>query len=185
MHVGAPPHSALGVRAWLNQKFPGCWLGRRGPHEWPARSPDLTLCDFFLWGWAKEEVYRAKSHTLEQLEDRIRQVITNVPHDFLQKRSFEEDGGCCRCLRWILSFASIFPFKKVHVKIILFIFALEITSYDHFSMPTYFPTTMYLVMLVLIMLMLLILSVICALIMMFIRHWRIFVLIQLVMNWME
>ena len=24
------------------------WLGRRGPHEWPARSPDLTPCDFFL-----------------------------------------------------------------------------------------------------------------------------------------
>ena len=37
------------------------------------------------WGWAKEEVYRAKSHTLEQLEDRIQKVITNVPHDFLQK----------------------------------------------------------------------------------------------------
>jgi len=49
MHFGAPPHFALGVRAWLNQKFPGRWLGRRGPHEWPARSPDLTLCDIFLW----------------------------------------------------------------------------------------------------------------------------------------
>ena len=31
-----------------------------------------------------------------------------------------EAGGCCRCLRWILSYASIFPFKKVHVKIIFF-----------------------------------------------------------------
>jgi len=51
-------------------------LGRRGPHEWPVRSPDLTPCEFFLWGWAS---------TLEQLEDRIRKVITNVPHDFLQK----------------------------------------------------------------------------------------------------
>jgi len=61
------------------------WLGRRGPHEWPARSPDLTPCDFFLWGWAKEEVYWAKPRTIEQLEDRIRNVITNVPHDFLQK----------------------------------------------------------------------------------------------------
>ena len=60
-------------------------LGRRGPHEWPARIPDLTACDFFLWGWAKEEVYREKPHILEQLEDRIRKVITNVPHDFLQK----------------------------------------------------------------------------------------------------
>jgi len=34
---------------------------------------------------AKEEVYRAKSCTMEQLEDRIRNVIANVPHDFLQK----------------------------------------------------------------------------------------------------
>ena len=36
-------------------------------------------------GLAKEEVYRAKPRTMEQLEDRIRNVITNVPHDFLQK----------------------------------------------------------------------------------------------------
>jgi len=42
-------------------------------------------CDFVLWCWAKEEVYKAKSHTLEKLEDRIRKVITDVPHDFLQK----------------------------------------------------------------------------------------------------
>ena len=38
-----------------------------------------------LWGWAKEEVYQAKPRTMEQLEDRIRSVITNAPHDFLQK----------------------------------------------------------------------------------------------------
>ena len=48
------------------------------------RSPDLTPCDFFLWGWAMEEVYRAEPRTMEQL-DWIRNVITNVPHDFLQK----------------------------------------------------------------------------------------------------
>jgi len=28
MHDGAPPHFALGVCAWLDQKFPGPWLGR-------------------------------------------------------------------------------------------------------------------------------------------------------------
>jgi len=41
--------------------------------------------EMVAWGLAVEEVYRAKSHTLEQLEERIRKVITNVPHDFLQK----------------------------------------------------------------------------------------------------
>ena len=72
------------VSGWI-RSFPGRWLGRRGPHEWPARSPDLMPCDVFLWGSAKEEVYRAKSHTLEQLQDRIWEVITTVPHNFLQK----------------------------------------------------------------------------------------------------
>ena len=40
---------------------------------------------FFLWGWAKKEVYWAKPCTMEQLEDRIWNFITNVPHDFLPK----------------------------------------------------------------------------------------------------
>lgn len=82
---GAPPHFAIIVRDWLDEHFPGRWLGRRGPHEWPARSPDLTPCDFFLWGWAKEEVYRTRPSNLDELEERIRAVLENVPQDFLQK----------------------------------------------------------------------------------------------------
>jgi hypothetical protein len=42
MQDGAPPHFALDVRDWLDRRVSGRWLGRRGPHEWPARSPDLT-----------------------------------------------------------------------------------------------------------------------------------------------
>jgi hypothetical protein len=48
------------------------------------KSPDLMPCEFFLLGWAKEEVYQAKPRTMEQLGDRIRNVITNVAHDFMQ-----------------------------------------------------------------------------------------------------
>lgn len=47
---GAPPHYAASVRQYLNLQYPGRWIGRRGPMEWPARSPDLTPLDFFLWG---------------------------------------------------------------------------------------------------------------------------------------
>ena len=47
---GAPAHYALDVRAWLDSKFENQWIGRGGPIEWPPRSPDLTPCDFFLWG---------------------------------------------------------------------------------------------------------------------------------------
>ena len=84
MHDGAPPHFARPVREWLDQHFPQHWIGRQGPQEWPARSPDLTPCDFFLWGWAKEQVYRAKPGNLDELEAEIEQVFANVTQEFLR-----------------------------------------------------------------------------------------------------
>ena len=85
MQDGAPPHFAIVVREWLNAQFPGKWIGCRGSHEWTARSPDLTPCDFFLWGWLKEQVYSTKPRNLEELEERIREVITSIPQEFLVK----------------------------------------------------------------------------------------------------
>jgi hypothetical protein len=76
---GASSHYAVPVRDWLDEKLPARWLGRRGPIEWPARSPDLTPCDFFLWGYLKDIVYREKSATIEQLRERISQACAEVP----------------------------------------------------------------------------------------------------------
>ena len=39
MQDGVSAHYAGDVREWLEQKFPGRWIGRRCPIEWPARSP--------------------------------------------------------------------------------------------------------------------------------------------------
>ena len=50
---GAPPHYHLGIRAFLDDNL----QGRRGPIEFPPRSPDLTPMDFYLWGTVKDEVY--------------------------------------------------------------------------------------------------------------------------------
>ena len=36
-HDGAP-HFSREVRNFLNYRFPGRWIGRGGPHNWPARS---------------------------------------------------------------------------------------------------------------------------------------------------
>jgi hypothetical protein len=47
---------------------------RTGPHpnrgnlEWPARSPDLALCDLFLWGFLKSRVYVKRPRTLQDLK---------------------------------------------------------------------------------------------------------------------
>jgi hypothetical protein len=42
---------------------------------WPARSPDLNPCDFYLWGTLKDAIYVNNSHSLGELKEYIRQEI--------------------------------------------------------------------------------------------------------------
>jgi len=70
-HDGAPLHSSYEVRNFLNYRFPGRWIGRGGPHNCPARSPDLSPLDYCVWGWMKELVYSVKVVTRDELLSRI------------------------------------------------------------------------------------------------------------------
>eukprot|EP00106_Octopus_bimaculoides_P001463 XP_014768905.1 PREDICTED: uncharacterized protein LOC106868252 [Octopus bimaculoides] len=49
------------------------------------RRPDLILCDFYLWGFTKEEVYKTKPCPPSDLETWIQEVLNNIPDDVLQK----------------------------------------------------------------------------------------------------
>ena len=42
-HDGVPPHFSREVKNFLNCRFPGRWIGRGGPHNWSARSPDWII----------------------------------------------------------------------------------------------------------------------------------------------
>lgn len=77
-HDGAPPHYAHHVRDYLDQTYPNRWIGRGGNISWPARSPDLTPCDFFLWGYVKEQVYVIPPTTIEEMKNRIRNVFYKI-----------------------------------------------------------------------------------------------------------
>ena len=84
MHDGAPPHWSTAVRNWLNDIFDQQWIGRGGPMSWPARSPDLTPCDFYLWGDLKRRVYSCKVTSITQLKQRIIAEIAMTSHEALQ-----------------------------------------------------------------------------------------------------
>jgi hypothetical protein len=91
-HDGAWPHFARTVRA-----YPGRWIGRGGPIQWPPHSPDLTPCDFWLWDMVKERVYSRKVPNINELKDRIQTVVSSIPSEM-----------CVRVLnatvtRWFLS----------------------------------------------------------------------------------
>lgn len=71
-HDGAPAHNARAVCDYLDQRFPLRWIGNSGPVRWPARSPDLTVLDTFLWGTLKNRVYGQQEYnTVEDLRQSI------------------------------------------------------------------------------------------------------------------
>ncbi|EFN72314.1 hypothetical protein EAG_00021, partial [Camponotus floridanus] len=65
--------------------FEGRWIGRNGPTiNWPARSPDLTPLDFFLWGKLKEEIYKEVPTTQENMRQRIIAACSRITPETLQ-----------------------------------------------------------------------------------------------------
>ena len=78
---GAPPHYAVIVRDFLSNVFPGKWIGRRGPIEWPPRSPDLTPMDFFFWGVVKDKVFEKRPKNVEEMKEFIRRACEEIDED--------------------------------------------------------------------------------------------------------
>jgi hypothetical protein len=82
---GAPPHVGATVRTALVERFPGRWIGRGGPINWPPRSPDLTPKDFFLLGNIKGIAYSERVGSLPDLRRRITAAIAAVHVDVLSR----------------------------------------------------------------------------------------------------
>ena len=64
---------------------------------WPPRSPDLSACDFFLWGYLKSKVCVRKPRTVDDLKVSIREEIAIVPQEMLVNvmPNFEERLRTC------------------------------------------------------------------------------------------
>lgn len=87
---GAPPHYATTVRDWLDRTFPGNWMGRGSPTmPWPPRSPDLTICDFFVWGFVKAQVYAVRVRTKTELKERILSAFDAIT-DTMREAAFRD-----------------------------------------------------------------------------------------------
>lgn len=83
---GAPPHHTNAVRQQLHYLFPGRLIGRGAGNNaqyrpeiiWPPRSPDFNPCDFFLWGFMKDQVYAKEVNSREDLLIRINEVADSI-----------------------------------------------------------------------------------------------------------
>jgi hypothetical protein len=53
---------------------------------WPPRSPDATPCDFFVWGYVKDQVYVPPlPASIPELKVWIRTAIETITADMLEK----------------------------------------------------------------------------------------------------
>jgi hypothetical protein len=86
---GVPAHFHLHVRHYLNANLPQQWIGRAANVDlpllkWSPRLPDLTPCDFFLWGYVKDDVFVPPMPTdIEDLKWRITDAVAAVTCDML------------------------------------------------------------------------------------------------------
>lgn len=96
-HDGCPAHFAVRSREVLDRLYNRRWIGRGGPVPWPARSPDLTSPDFFLWGYLKNEVYSEVPTTPENMIERITNACQKITPDMLLScvESFQERVNKC------------------------------------------------------------------------------------------
>ena len=83
---GATSHTARDSMAAVRNLFPNHGISKYGDITWPARSPDLSACDFFLWAYLKSQVFKAPApHTVQELKNRTQQDVKGIPVEMLQK----------------------------------------------------------------------------------------------------
>ena len=92
------PHATIAVMLGtsLTRHFLHRWIGRAVNNDhlltvlWPPRSPDLTPCYFFLWGYVKDNAYKPPlPQNVRELQDRIRGAVQTVDGNML-KRVWQE-----------------------------------------------------------------------------------------------
>ena len=76
---GATAQTARASMSFLWEIFPQHVISRGGDVPWPARSPDLSACDCFLWGYPKSRIFISKSRTIEEIEQSIEEEIAVIP----------------------------------------------------------------------------------------------------------
>lgn len=102
---GATPHCTRETLELLREFFDNRIISRNTENEYPPRSCDITPCDFFLWPYLKNTIFRTPINDLEELKEKIRerineinntpQMLSNVSQSIRRRilKCYEEGGG--------------------------------------------------------------------------------------------
>ncbi|XP_070522362.1 uncharacterized protein [Cardiocondyla obscurior] len=82
---GAPPHFSRRARNVLDNVFAERWMGRGGPITWPARSPDMNVLDYFIWGHVKAQVEHMRERNVNEVRDAIIAAFGAITPQMIQR----------------------------------------------------------------------------------------------------
>lgn len=88
---GASSHCTEQVTKLLADKYENRVISRKfverhnGGMEWPPYSPDLTVCDFFLWGYIKEKVYSLQVKDTPTLKAAVYSAVGAITTEMLER----------------------------------------------------------------------------------------------------
>ena len=94
---GATAHRSLRAREWLTNQFGNKIISHHMEFPWPARSPDLSPLDYFLWGYVKENVFKRQPADIEILKEIVQEVVSSIDQDVLRAvmANFEKRINLC------------------------------------------------------------------------------------------
>ena len=75
---GGTSHTTLVNRALLLEKLSGRVISKLSNANWSERFGDLTLFDFFSWGYLKDFVYANNSQTVKRLNGNTLEAIIEI-----------------------------------------------------------------------------------------------------------
>jgi hypothetical protein len=94
---GAISHTTRDSMTAVRNLFPNHVISKYGDITWPARSPDLSACDFFLWGYLETQVFKAPAtQTIQELKYRIPvEMLQRVMGDIRKRLTecLQRNGG--------------------------------------------------------------------------------------------
>jgi hypothetical protein len=82
----ATAHTARHSMNTLRTVFEHRIISRYVDISWPARSPDLSACDFFLWGYLKSKVFPTRPADLNNLKQGIYEEINAISSAMLPRK---------------------------------------------------------------------------------------------------
>jgi hypothetical protein len=82
---GETAHTSRHSLGILREIFPGHVVSLLGDIGWPPRSPNLTMCNFFLLGYLKAQAYQHRPQTLEGLKEAITKEVAAIPPEMTRR----------------------------------------------------------------------------------------------------